>query len=41
MRRTLLIRALPLALVALLVVPALALADGSTDAAGFAGKLPS
>jgi ammonium transporter, Amt family len=41
MRRTLLIRALPLALLALLVVPSLALADGNTDSLGFAGKLPT
>jgi len=41
MKRTLLIRALPLALLALLVVPSLALADGNTDSLGFAGKLPT
>src|SRR5689334_66760 len=41
MKRTLVIRALPLALLALLVVPSLALADGTTDGLGFAGKLPT
>src|SRR5437899_2041802 len=41
MRRTSLIRALPLALIALLVIPSLALADGTTDGIGFAGKLPT